>query len=162
MLYNKRTFMFETNSSSCHSITVADHGALKNSLEISKNNTIISRGGEFGWEPEEFNDAQTKLDYLVTFIFYNYIGKEKKLQIDEFTDKNLHYYEKLCKAIEDFTGCILEVLPSEDEDEFFPIGYIDHQSYGVAKEILSKTVGYIKRFIFNPKSILYIDNDNRY
>ena len=156
MLHNKRRNVFETNSSSSHSITIADSGVLKNHL-VCVDNKIVSTGGEFGWGVEEFTDAKTKIDYLVTELFCNHVDK-KGIHWKKLNDLKRHRYTKLCKAVKDFTGCDLEI--KVNNDEYFPIGYIDHQSRGVANEILDATVGKIKRFIFNPKSVLLIAHDN--
>ena len=151
-----RRSVFETNSSSTHSITIADSGGLKGTLPCN-GGVIEVGGGEFGWEHEEYTDALTKLQYLVTRIFEKHVGKDGSV---EWNDVNKDWWVKLSRAVEYHTGCILEL--KIHEKGWYPIGYIDHQSIGVADEVLNATVGKIKRFIFNPRSVIEISNDNDY
>jgi hypothetical protein len=152
-MINIRTSVFETNSSSTHSVTIASSGSLKSNLPC-KNGVIKIGGDEFGWGPEEFTDAKTKLSYLITCIFSRAI-EDKKIN---WKKVNKDWWIKVQKAVEDQTGCILEVIVNPKD--IFSVGYIDHQSLYVAEKVLNKTVGKIKRFVFNPKSVLVIDNDN--
>ena len=151
-----RKNVFETNSSSSHSITIADSGDLINNLEI-EDGFIKSSGGEFGWEEIIYSDAQTKLDYLVTFICENTMDKVEEFNISLLPNHLQKQFKMLEKAIKEFTGYGLLLEPLRDECWAF--GYIDHQSSHVASEVFT-SVSKIKNFIFNPKSILRTDNDN--
>jgi hypothetical protein len=66
-----RKGVFETNSSSTHSITIADSGKLQNTLPITDGKIFVTCE-EFGWEQEVHTDAYTKLSYLKTNIFMAY------------------------------------------------------------------------------------------
>lgn len=62
-----RKNIFETNSSSTHSIVVGNNGediyaGLPRKLEF--------HGDEFGWEHRLYTDTQTKADYLFTSLIY--------------------------------------------------------------------------------------------
>lgn len=139
-----RKSVFETNSSSTHSITLG-----KGDFEISKKgldvegNIVRIYSGEFGWGPEKFNDAATKASYALTWA---------KGQVAEE-----HYLSMLRDVIEKVTGC--EVVFYHCFDEDYSWGYIDHRSSNVGAEVFgSEEV--LKNFIFNPNSVLRVDNDN--
>ena len=149
-----RRAVFETNSSSTHSIIVADSGGLRGSLHC-EDGIVEVEGKEFGWGPEIYTDAETKLSYLITRIFHKCVDNDGNIN---WKNVNKDWWIKVSKAVEDHTGCLLKVKTYTNE--WHPIGYIDHQSIDVADDILNATVGKIKRFIFNPKSELLICNDN--
>src|SRR5579885_45905 len=65
---NIRNKVFETNSSSSHSISIynATKG-LYDTITPDSNGVITLTGGEFGWEWEKYNDAITKANYAAVF-----------------------------------------------------------------------------------------------
>lgn len=62
-----RRGVFETNSSSTHSVTV-DHskGLSPNYLYVSDDGYVHAEFGEFGWEVWDYTDQETRLSYLLT------------------------------------------------------------------------------------------------
>ena len=54
---------FETNSSSCHSITFSSKGSGFESRRAESVITINLRSNDFGWEECEYVDAQSKFEY---------------------------------------------------------------------------------------------------
>lgn len=126
-----RQQVFETNSSSTHSISVCSD--IKNYIfDIlcpNDDGQIELDGGEFGWEWEEYNDAHTKANYL-----------------------SLQYQNK-----EELQLLTLEIMEQTGANEIIYNfnGYIDHQSNDVYPENHE-----IKDFIFNRNSILRTGNDN--
>lgn len=142
MIKMVRNSVFETNSSSCHSISV-EYGDVFVGMTPNADNKITSSGGEFGWGVETHWDAPTKLDYLVTHLNGN---------------RDSHQFEMLKEVVCEHTGADdLLMIPSGDQ--YYTFGYIDHQSYGVANDVfISKSA--LKNFLFNPDSSLHIDNDN--
>ena len=55
---------FETNSSSCHSITFSSKGSGFENRSRAKNLIIITlRSNDFGWEEREYYDPQSKFEY---------------------------------------------------------------------------------------------------
>jgi len=182
MLINKRIGIFETNSSSSHSVSVSiNNNNLKCCLKkYDEDGFIVIRteGGEFGWEVDYFQDAETKLSYLITYIFRNFdisdidedINKMtpseqckilNSLNLPKYLNKSdYELYQKLEKIICKFCTC--DKLRVEIKSKFYLFGYIDHQSTNIAYDILQSNEEYILNFIFNPESILKTDNDNRW
>lgn len=129
-----RKGVFETNSSSTHSISL-ELGLEWDTIEPEKDGVIRFYGMDFGWEWRVYNDAYTKAEYCLA----DKIGQEKIRQI-----------------VEDFTGCPVEFMFDEDDWGIF---YIDHQSCGTAKEEFDSD-DELRDFIFNKSSILFTGNDN--
>jgi hypothetical protein len=129
-----RKKVFETNSSSSHSISISedDKNFLLDYMIPDDTGTIELVGGEFGWEWERYTDAETKANYFA---------------LDNFNDREA--LQDLADIITEQTGAKRVLLNIS--------GYIDHQSVGTTR-CLSKAQ--IKNFIFNKKSILYTGNDN--
>ena len=127
-----RKNVFETNSSSMHSITLADADGVMDMLPLDKDNITLTIDCEydFQWGKEIYTDANAKIAYCIA--------------------DNLNI-EMLEEAIKSQTGA--NVLKYEGE------GSLDHQSTGTAQAKL-QTVEDIQNFIFNPNCELIIDNDN--
>jgi hypothetical protein len=134
-----RRSVFETNSSSSHSVVVSD-GTDYVVPEIEGSEIVIS-GGEFGWGYDTLTDWMEKASYAYTYA-KNY-GKSEDL-------------ETLKRVIEDYTK--KTVVFESSGDEYNPDGYIDHQSVEVAEEIF-ESEDKIKQVIFGNSHII-IDNDN--
>jgi hypothetical protein len=98
--------------------------------------------GEFGWGPDTFRDAPTKASYCYTYVL-NYHPEHLNMLKDALTR-----YIK-CKEIRFERG----------EGDLSSTGYIDHQSDNVCEEAF-ESLHALCNFIFNPKSVLVIDNDN--
>jgi len=180
MTINIRKGLFETNSSSTHSISMSMESLenLKCSIKpqnIDNKKTIVIYCGEFGWECEEYNDATTKLSYLTTYLFGGYYNNLTDDELNEIiktktiTECHKYFFEKLNGAKQklfnklqqivcDFCQCD-QLLVGADCD-CYPFGYIDHQSLENAQCILEKDEKYILNYIFNPNTILITDNDN--
>lgn len=134
----KRVGVYETNSSSSHTISIASvdkQYVLDMSLipDESDGNIYLS-GGEFGWAYEKFNDAETKANYCAEYAN----GKEYETEI-------------LKEVIKKQTGAEEVIIKCS--------GYIDHQSYDVAKELFDSEAK-LRNFIFNLNSWLFTGNDN--
>lgn len=128
-----RKKVFETNSSSSHSVVIDDGIDFKN---VNFGEEIEILQGEFGWDEEEFNDVYSKMSYAYTYA-KNYGRKED--------------IEDLKNVIEEFSKSKVKFSDVE--------GYIDHQSVEEAEEIF-RNKETIKKFIFGKKSYFLTDNDN--
>jgi len=138
-----REKVFETNSSSSHSITIEpSNDGLYDTIIPDDDGNIILTGGEFGWGIEEHNDALTKA---------NYCGVDNLLNEDKL--------DMLKEVIREQTGCNEVIIDISEDWKDSNHSYIDHQSHGTSREALESKET-LRQFIFNKNSILYIDNDN--
>ena len=134
-----REGIFETNSSSCHSFSLAY--PLKGRFWNLRKLPVDSSGGvyqvepnEFGWDYESYSDAATKISYAAT-------------QYQDSPDL-LEHLEKVIK----------EVHPYITKVDFSKVseGYIDHQSVDPA--FIPQDA--LKAWLFDGAATLVIDNDN--
>lgn len=130
-----RKGVFETNSSSSHSIAIAteDKEFVLDTIYPDQNGTIIIRGDEYGWEWFKHNDSETKSSYAAQ----SFANDDDQLDV-------------LKEVIMEQTGATkVEFIGLND-------GYIDHDSYG----IIPKSKEELRNFIFNKNSWLFGGNDN--
>jgi hypothetical protein len=136
-----RRSVFETNSSSSHSISIADTSGLMDTLPLNEDGGVVLTGGEYGWEWKKYNDAWNKANYCAQFAH-------------GYSDLR----EMLKSVITEQTGAKYVALSTTEED-----GYVDHQS---AMEEGGKCVKAfaspetLRKFIFDKKSWLFLGNDN--
>lgn len=132
-----RRSVFETNSSSSHSVTIAGWPpkGKTDSLPVSGGGVCSIWPGEFGWEEDTFYDAETKASYCYMYA-----------------RENPDQMKQLENVIREQTGC--KQVRFEEGD-----GWIDHQSSDVAREAFASD-DTLRAFIFNPDSVLRTDNDN--
>lgn len=137
-----RKSVYETNSSSSHSICIADNNTMLMDTELipDQNGDIELDGGQFGWEWEKYNDALTKANYAA--IFSRNDSKWRNL---------------LEEVIKVQTGASNVQFNINDDS------YIDHQSDviegGSATEAFESQEK-LRHFIFNKNSWLFTGNDN--
>lgn len=146
-----RRGVFETNSSSTHSLTVdstlsGDKKRLSR-IEPDDGNCIGIYPGEFGWGPERHRNAATKASYAYT---YAYRQNESEAPV---------LMARLRSVLEKETGCKVSFRKLGG---YWPDGYIDHQSLdpGCLGEDIFKSDRALRDFIFNPSKVLVISNDN--
>lgn len=135
-----RNSVFETNSSSTHSIA------------ISKKNPVIGkyihfRIGEFGWE----NDCVDTADYLYTAILEQNDSDELLEQLKNILDGySIEYEFEEPKYID-----------SESGYKWLDYGYVDHSNE--AREFIFAVLGnedLLMRYLFGDSSV-YTGNDNQ-
>ena len=155
-----RRSVFETNSSSTHSISLClqEHFLDWDLFGSKKHKVVDLRPGEFGWEVESYDDWMSKASYCLTWAVMHAGVKwddtpevaDKKVQ--EYLVKEDSYLHMLKRVLEDYLDCTVEF-----RDMLY--GYIDHQSQDVCEDVF-KSEETLKQFIFCPKSVLCTDNDN--
>jgi hypothetical protein len=153
--------VFETNSSSSHSLTIVSNNK-KNTIASIMETIACIRASHlrlsgkvdvsvdmigFGWEFEKYNGFHTKTAYLLTGIF---LSNQNSW---EYAKENSHELQMLMKVIREEVGLDLE-LPDKSL-----VSYIDHQSSDVYKEAF-ESESVLKMFLFNPESYLETGNDN--
>lgn len=130
-----RKGVFETNSSSSHSIAIAteDKEFVLDTIYPNQDGIIIINGDEYGWEWFKHNDAETKASYAAQ----SFANDDNQL-------------DELREVIMEQTGATKVMFDGLSN------GYIDHDSYGIVPT--SKTE--LRNFIFNKNSWLFGGNDN--
>ncbi len=136
-----RKSVFETNSSSSHSVVIDRNATDFEPVWTGGDEYVTIIPGEFGWCVEVLRSWDERASYAYTHAI-NY-GTACQLEL-------------LRKVIEDFTG---KPVRFSSDSSYWENGYIDHQSVGLANEAFeSETV--LKQFIFGDRSLVVIDNDN--
>lgn len=141
-----RNGVWETNSSSCHSITIHKGDYVLNTKDFDSyitNGKLSIELGEFGWGYDESNDGYVKASYLLTMC----------KMLDSTCDE---------QNIIDLLGAILHIhdITLTNEDDC----YIDHESVMSLHCLLEEVPGEflldkVERFIFDPNITLIIDGD---
>lgn len=174
-----RRGVFETNSSSVHSISIIKDN-FKNSLPVK---FTIDCDGEFGWEVDTFDDAQSKAAYMYqAIVYYPTLDSKRKYDANVAKEilqslmnkfiKNIESYgiEVDCKyrftkiesnEIEPGKTYDYVVFVDENGNEHENVGYLDHG--GEAKDlvdyVLSSPENTVK-FIFDNRCFIETGNDN--
>jgi hypothetical protein len=134
-----RRGVFETNSSSTHSVTIVQGvGDFVPDTLPMLDGVCVVYPGEFGWEEEDYNDAATKASYALTYARYR---------------DSLELLEMLTEVLREGTGVQCVEFRPASADEDYKWGYIDHQSLDCAQEVF-ESVDTLRAFIFNPASTL--------
>jgi hypothetical protein len=149
-----RVGVFETNSSSSHSLTTGDAELTQtfheHDLRAGKIPIIL---GEYGWEWKRFRRPENKASYLLTSILNNSEIKSKEDVRDEVCKMN-EDARNVIEAIEEHTGCRVEIYTGG----FF---YIDHESVNLYRQI-GRDKESILSFILSPSAFVTTGNDNSY
>lgn len=156
-----RRSIFETNSSSTHSITVENRTLQHSSLLQDKEGYIHTYLGDYGWDFEDYTDQNHKLSYLITMIagihsidaWYN-DGKELKAAIEKIQDTE--DFKRIQDVVVSYTGAKGIILDKSS-------GYIDHQSIrcSTLDDFLEESETSILEFIFADTTV-HTGNDNDY
>lgn len=127
-----RRGVFESNSSSTHTVAVANFEySIDDALNLKEHISV----GEFGWGYDEYNDSINKLSYFLTYAA-------------RYKSEILDYLKKA------FPNCTFE--EGDDDD-----GYIDH-GYDVGSDIwpaFAEDMDLFRAYILDPASLLIISSD---
>jgi hypothetical protein len=149
-----RKQVFETNSSSSHSLTMGkgDLVAQPFSDRVLRRGEVALSVGEYGWEYHRYYTAQEKLNYLLTQITGgNDIPRgAPEDNIRELIERD-ERIAMLVRVVKDFTGCDVVVNPGS--------GYIDHDSVGVGMELFNNEET-LRQFLFDETACIETSNDN--
>lgn len=159
---NIRNGVFETNSSSTHSVSISSGCAVYDTLVPDDDGNIVLTGGQFGWEWETYTDPQTKANYAAVYC------SDSDGYTSELKSRASKYREMLIDVIKKHTGAKNVVFDfTTDWEEARKLGvetsYIDHQSAiyeGGDCDLAFKDEETLKNFLFNPASELETGNDN--
>lgn len=136
--------VFETNSSSTHSLVIDRNGDYT-SITPDDNNEIVIKPEDFGWQFEAYQDPKDKLAYLFIYV---------REWVETETRKNV-YHNMITEMVKEHTGASRVYLASETD------GYIDHQSVEDGQlEPYFRDPQLLKDFVFGRNSVLKTGNDN--
>lgn len=151
-----RKNVFETNSSSSHSLTMSagDIVSLPFSPEVLRTGKVVVDKGEYGWEWYRYYSPLSKAEYLLTQVVSD-DSVPKDGTPEEATralrDENSRF-DQLCRVIEAHTGVMLLIRPGTS-------GYIDHDSVGNGSELFESDEK-LAQFLFSADSYIETGNDN--
>lgn len=148
-----RNHTFETNSSSAHSFTLGENPEfLLRDINVQHSyvydvvtDSIILRGGEYGWGIETLTSWNERANYLLTQTFY-------KMDTEGLQ-------EKILRIMTEFLGYTVKFIGSNDWEDPNR-AYVDHESTDLVDDILFGSDQDIINFIFNKGTTVLIDNDN--
>lgn len=149
-----RPGVFETNSSSSHSLVLDESSNL---LDQPFSDAVVASGiveinaGEYGWEEDSFNSVGEKLSYLYT---------DAGMNLPDDINPNLYTESDKLNMIRDAIKYHAGLDTHFEEYEGSFPGYIDHQSLGTCDTVWNKGVDGVVKFVFNPESSFETDNDN--
>jgi hypothetical protein len=134
-----RDGVFETNSSSSHSVTIAENEMRTATFpaDMLRAGRIDVRLGQYGWEWMRYYKPETKLAYLLTQVNGNH---SKMLEI--------------CRTVEKHTGCKVVIDPVSAGSS-----YVDHESHGNGYELTQDSEKLID-FLLSENSYIQTGNDN--
>lgn len=141
-----RQNVFETNSSSVHSLVINSEGLEPSNLKIDpKTDHIIVNTQYFGKEYNIYNDQEDKLSYLITYIIADLqreYDNDEILAVELFKDYHFINIENIIKEYCNCSGVIVNI----DEE-----GGLDHQTSPHESECIINLYDEeeIKNFIFN-------------
>jgi hypothetical protein len=150
-----RKNVFETNSSSTHTVCIASGSTredIRNLPKLNEEGDLEVYTGEYGWEIANYNQVEDRISYATTFALnkdLEYAEQEKP--IDDIKFKGPHI-DMLVSKLKEFTGANNIIFIKG-------FGYIDHQSWDEASEIFESEES-LEQFLFNPLSHFMTDNDN--
>lgn len=149
-----RRSVFETNSSSSHSLTLGKAALVAPMLFQSERELGVVEVplGRFGWEQDTYNAFHDKLSYVVTQIAtmlnLHYDMEQSEARAKLYADPRMVL---VSKVVREFAGVELEVAPTP--------GYVDHQSVGLCDELFADEAK-LRQFLFDETSLFETDNDN--
>lgn len=149
-----RKNVFETNSSSTHSVAVSsrDRG-YSHEMPVDESGTLHIQLGEYNWGPDILYTPYDKLCYVMSYLsqYYSSVEEfEKDVETGSINPvlENIVYYLKRDCGVSNVT------IRKVDSSWSDGLGHIDHQSAGsLCDEDMID-------LIFNNSKIILIDNDN--
>ena len=172
MKTQERRGVFETNSSSTHSIHIDESAELLDTLPLNEGffykhedrwvdeGALVLEGGEFGWEIYDHYDALTKANYMAVYakdwsrdVLYE--GQTLQEILVEVLTEQTGCKEVIFK----FDGSVSSWNKEPNEDREW--AYIDHQSVeDMDWHYIFEDKELLRMFLFNPSSYVHTDNDN--
>lgn len=166
-----RRGVFETNSSSSHSLSICGGSDCENKyLCHYEDNVVITSPGEYGWNGPTLCSPDERLSYIITMVFEQYRNEhyltkkegQRWLVYDAYKLMDTPEFKEIEKCIvenTEYTGLKLDQDFYDTDD-----AYIDHQSFSDDYESYKDFLDYynltLADFLFNDKYQVIITNDN--
>lgn len=144
-----RSNVFETNSSSVHSLSIVD-----SAYGINLPRYLKLDHEEYEWGYSKLRTPEEKFNYLIALVASNY-GFTGYYDDDNISSEEFFNLEDVKRIIESVESKGVPILYAENYTEF---GHVDHQSVVPLDDFLCGIE--IEEFIFNTKYEVIIDNDN--
>lgn len=161
---NIRNGVFETNSSSMHSIAVRKnhHTLTKKEFEkekdflfgLDKENNYHVSVDEFGRDFEILYSMYDKARYIIAAKAMCDFDDVERFVKEEIVP----VFKEYCPELNDFIFP-LDIYVDEDGNDIFDYGCIDHQSQNLVSEFLQNNNVTIKEFLTDTAYIIVIDSD---
>lgn len=152
-----RRGVFETNSSSSHSISIRKLNEHYTPEEINSDDIYLSEKGRLTFWDHELGFGRSPFEPLTTFF-----GKVR-YALASFTSDKDKIKEIESIMYENITGLKSIEYPKErdwktDKERIYH-GDIDHQSFGVLQSMLETRNVTLREFLLNKKYVVFIDGD---
>lgn len=149
-----RKNVFETNSSSTHSVAVSskDRG-YSHEMPVDEDGTLYIQLGGYNWGPDILYTPYDKLCYVMSYLSQSYSSVEEFAEDVETGDIN-STVEEIGRYLKKDCGVSSIIIKKSDDSWGDGLGYIDHQSVGSLYD------ENMIDLIFNNSKIILIDNDN--
>ena len=148
-----RKSVFETNSSSMHSVCISGGNARYADFP---NGVIEAEFEGYGWGYDELTSISEKISYVLTCMQYYDQDIRNVADLKESV-----YFTWLSQMVHGYTGAKIEILSEDDNTD---MGYVDHQSSDMLDDYFRNDENVfkenMKELIFNPNISIVIDNDN--
>lgn len=147
-----RRNVFETNSSSTHSLCIFNDS--KPNYELYKHKELVVRTGKYGWSVEIYNDLSDKLSYLFTHLMAKY---EENTCFEEIL-KNNKYMQIIKNLLEKHN---IKIEWKKSGSKYFNYSYIDHNyEWDNQLKNLIENTKLLEKFLFNDENFITTGNDN--
>lgn len=165
-----RSEVWETNSSSIHTLTFCGESSMHYDMDVEQDGYVHSHFDNYGWDGEPLDDMYRRLSYILTMAAM--IERRNKTYYDEesfYQTESFKMIEDVVKEHVDCKGIIIDYngieMYQDEYGEYVAFnGFIDHQScedYNSLDDFLKDSdAGSIERFIFDDSIVMIIDNDN--
>lgn len=160
-----RRGMFETNSSSTHSLIWPKNGLFARDIEFDIiDQTVVLEPQKYGWQWDKTNKFTEKLLYTLLYIKDWVKDEQEQIKFSNIVKTIVENFTFVSRvSIGDEIYPIEEFYKHESsyQDEFDM--YIDHQSVECNQlHYLFEDVDKLRDFLINKFSILSLGNDNSY
>lgn len=134
-----RRNLFETNSSSVHSIVITKEP----NVSIPESLHIIRK--EFGWENRTYVNVENRVSYLYTGI----LGCFKNEEQESYVNRLIEFLEKFGIEVE---------IDHDNDSDWYGIDHVD-ELLDFIKDIFNDE-DYLFNYLFSPTSYIMTGNDN--